>query len=219
MRYISGMYRRDTSAKIRVAQRDVQIPRRRCVAQVAERCTTRGWNGLAPRTHSGRAIRLPRVPEQRQVIDYALARRATLADVARGRIAAVEVCDAHPDLLRAARFHGEQTDVSCPICRNARLTRVTYAYGDELLHASGRARSSRTLDALAKRCTNVRIYEVEVCRSCSWNHLSASYLIGSQASDAAGSPPGSPTESGVPGGPTDAGPELRRARQRRTAQQ
>lgn len=137
---------------------------------------------------SGEGTRVSRVPQQRQVIDYALARRATLADVARGRLAPADVCDAHPDLLRAARFHGEPADTSCPICRNAHLVRVSYAYGDELLHASGRARSSRTLDALERRCANVRIYEVEVCRSCSWNHLIVSYLIGTAETSAGGTP-------------------------------
>jgi hypothetical protein len=122
------------------------------------------------------------MPQQRQVIDYALARRAILAGLARGQISPADVCDAHPDLQRAARYHGEPTEVGCPICRKARLTRVTYAYGDELQHASGRARSSRTLEALAKRYENIRIYVVEVCRSCGWNHLSVSYLMGTGGS-------------------------------------
>ena len=50
------------------------------------------------------------MPRQRQVIDYALARRATLVELARGRLSAADACDAHPDLLRAARYHGEPTD-------------------------------------------------------------------------------------------------------------
>jgi hypothetical protein len=123
------------------------------------------------------------VPQQRQVIDYALARRALLVQLSRGQLTAADVCDAHPDLQRAARYHGEPTEVGCPICRKTRLTRVTYAYGDELQHASGRARSSRTLDALSQRYSNVRIYVVEVCRSCGWNHLTVSYLTGTAASD------------------------------------
>src|ERR1700712_3934886 len=122
------------------------------------------------------------MPQQRQVIDYALARRAILAGLARGQISAADVCDAHPDLQRAARDYGEATEVGCPICRKHRLTRVTYAYGDELQHASGRARSSRSLGALAARYSHVRIYVVEVCRSCGWNHLCTSFLIGTAQS-------------------------------------
>lgn len=118
------------------------------------------------------------VLQQRQVIDYALARRATLAELARGQRSAADVCDAHPDLQRAARYYGEATDTGCPICRKSRLTKVTYAYGDELQHASGRARPSRSLSGLASRFARVQIYEVEVCRSCSWNHLLVSYVIG-----------------------------------------
>jgi hypothetical protein len=118
------------------------------------------------------------MPRQRQVIDYALARRATLVDLANGRVSTADACDAHPDLLRAARYHGEPTDTRCPVCRKEPLTRVTYAYGDELQHASGRARSSRSLDALAARFAQLRIYVVEVCRSCGWNHLCLSFMIG-----------------------------------------
>ncbi len=171
------------------------------------------------------------MPRQRQVIDYALARRATLADLARGKLSSADVCDAHPDLQRAARYHGEATDVGCPVCRKERLTRVTYAYGDELQHASGRARSSRSLDALAARYAQLRIYVVEVCRSCGWNHLCVSFMIGTNvAADspkaAAGSPApetsGSPATvpSGSPATVPDVVPVTRREAQpgqRRTA--
>ena len=54
---------------------------------------------------------------QRQVVDYALQRRALLADVGSGRVGTASVCDAGPYLLRAARFHGEQTEQTCPVCR------------------------------------------------------------------------------------------------------
>jgi len=142
---------------------------------------------------------LEAVPLERQVIDYALARRAILAELSRGQRSAAEVCDAHPDLQRAARYYGEPTDVGCPICRKQRLTRVTYAYGDELQHASGRARSSRSLAGLAARFSQVRIYVVEVCRSCGWNHLCVSFLIGTSVGESANEPGGVPAEgSDVP---------------------
>ncbi len=137
------------------------------------------------------------MPRQRQVIDYALARRATLADLRGGRLSVADACDAHPDLLRAARYYGEATDSGCPVCRKERLTCVTYAYGDELQHASGRARSSRSLEALAARYAQLRIYVVEVCRSCGWNHLCVSYMIGTGVR-AAGSAPTTPA-TGSPG--------------------
>ncbi len=51
---------------------------------------------------------------RRSVVDYGLARRATLASVLSGRTTVTDVCDAHPYLLRAAKFHGEPTDLTCP---------------------------------------------------------------------------------------------------------
>jgi Family of unknown function (DUF5318) len=122
----------------------------------------------------------------RSVIDYALARRATLADLFAGRVSAVEVCDAHPYLLRAAKYHGRSTDRPCPVCRRERLTDVTYVYGDELREASGRARAVRDLAALSDRHAELNVYVVEVCRGCSWNHLMTSFVVGTGTS--AGAP-------------------------------
>src|SRR5262245_14969451 len=65
---------------------------------------------------------------RRSVVDYALARRATLASVLSGRTTVTDVCDAHPYLLRAAKFHGEPTDTRCPICRQVKLTHATSVY-------------------------------------------------------------------------------------------
>ena len=113
------------------------------------------------------------------MIDYALARRATLADLQRGMVSRREVCDAHPDLMRAARYHGEPTDKRCPLCRGDRpLLHVTYVYGDELGEVSGRARARAELVALSEHYADLRVYVVEVCRSCSWNHLATSFGIG-----------------------------------------
>lgn len=121
----------------------------------------------------------------RSVIDYALARRATLADLFAGRVSAIEVCDAHPYLLRAARYHGTQTDRGCPVCRRERLVDVTYVYGDELRDASGQARAAREVSALARRYAELNVYVVEVCRGCSWNHLTTSFVVGQGDPDGA----------------------------------
>jgi hypothetical protein len=51
---------------------------------------------------SERLRTLFRVRTQRQVVDYALQRRALLAEVYSGRVGVMEVCDANPYLLRAA---------------------------------------------------------------------------------------------------------------------
>jgi hypothetical protein len=121
------------------------------------------------------------VLQRRAVIDYALARRATLIELQRGLVARTEVCDAHPYLLRAAMHHGVPTEARCPVCRGDRpLVHVTYAYGEELGESSGRARAHSELLALSLRCADVRVYVVEVCRGCSWNHLVTSFAIGTE---------------------------------------
>jgi hypothetical protein len=115
----------------------------------------------------------------RSVIDYALARRATLADLFAGRVSSSDVCDAHPYLRRAAKYHGERTKKRCPVCRGKDpLIHVTYTYGDELGESSGRVRATKDLPALASRYSELRVYVVEVCPPCGWNHLITSYVIG-----------------------------------------
>ena len=115
---------------------------------------------------------------QRQVVDYALQRRALLADVHAGRVAVAEVCDASPYLLRAARFHGEPTDQTCPVCRKERLTLVSWIFGDALRHAAGTARRPDELERLAALHADFSVHVVEVCRTCRWNHLVLSYVLG-----------------------------------------
>jgi hypothetical protein len=123
---------------------------------------------------------------RRSVVDYALARRATLASVLTGRLPVTEVCDAHPYLLRAAKYHGEATQAICPICRRAKLTHVTYVYGDELGRYEGRVKRGPELDEMAAEYSEFRVYVVEVCQSCAWNHLASSYVLGHGEPAAAG---------------------------------
>ncbi len=105
-------------------------------------------------------------------------RRALLADVYSGRVDVMEVCDATPYLLRAAKFHGEASDTTCPVCRKERLTQVSWVYGNALKHASGSARSAEELGRMATMYEEFTVYVVEVCRTCSWNHLIQSYVSG-----------------------------------------
>jgi hypothetical protein len=118
---------------------------------------------------------------RRSYVDYALARRATLASVYSGRTTVADVCDAHPYLLRAAKFHGEPTEDRCPICRKSLLTHVTYVYGAELGQYEGRVKQTRELDEMAAEYGEFRVYVVEVCQSCGWNHLASSYVLGTGA--------------------------------------
>ena len=115
---------------------------------------------------------------RRSVVDYALARRATLASLQAGRTAIADVCDAHPYLLRAAKHHGEPTEDRCPICRKTNVTHVTYVYGDELGQYAGRVKRGPELTEMAAEYGEFRVYVVEVCQSCAWHHLSTSYVLG-----------------------------------------
>src|SRR6202012_4600552 len=115
---------------------------------------------------------------RRSVVDYALARRAALASVRSGHTTMADACDAHPYLLRAAKYHGEPTDERCPICRKTNVTHVTYVYGDELGQYAGRVKKTSELPQMAAEYGEFRVYVVEVCQSCGWNHLATSYVLG-----------------------------------------
>jgi hypothetical protein len=115
---------------------------------------------------------------QRSFVDYALARRATLAALFRGGASMTDVCDADPYLLRAARFHGEPTTTTCPVCRKHKLAHVTYVFGDELGAYSGRIKATKELEPMAHQYGEFRVYVVEVCQGCAWNHLITSFVLG-----------------------------------------
>lgn len=119
----------------------------------------------------------PTAPRGR--IDYALQRRAVLHAVFGGNaFNGLDICDADVYLLRAARHHGTPTSRLCPICRKADLDEVTYAFGDELGHASGSAVDPAGLPEMAMRFGDFRVYVVEVCQECKWNHLLTAYTLG-----------------------------------------
>jgi hypothetical protein len=122
---------------------------------------------------------------QRDVVDYGLARRAALADLFAGRASSMDVCDAHPYLLRAARYHGEPTETPCPVCRRGPLIHVTYTYGDGFREeTNGRVRATVELAALEREHPEFRVYVVEVCRDCAWNHLVESFVLGTNGARA-----------------------------------
>lgn len=114
----------------------------------------------------------------RHVLDYALARRHTLEAIKQDALLREQVCDADPYLLRAAKHHGEKTERICPICKKGELVHVTYTYGDDLGFMTGRVRASHELPEMAHEFGHFRVYVVEVCQECSWNHLHLSYVLG-----------------------------------------
>lgn len=112
-------------------------------------------------------------------VDYRMARRALLRDLRSGLRSVADVCDAHPELMRAARFIGEETGESCPICEQPGLRVLFYTYGKELKgRENGRVRRRADLMELRERFGEFACYVVEVCTECSWNHLVRSYLSG-----------------------------------------
>jgi hypothetical protein len=115
---------------------------------------------------------------RRLIVEYGLARRAALAELQSGHLTMADACDAHPYLLRAAKYHGEPTDERCPVCRREKLTHVTYVYGDELGRYAGRIKTTDELAEMAQEYGEFRVYVVEVCQSCAWNHLTVSYVLG-----------------------------------------
>ena len=108
---------------------------------------------------------------QRSVIDYSLQSERRLVALSRGSASATDVCDADPYLLRAAQHHGMATDRQCPVCHKQPLTELNYVYGDELGPYQGRIKAQRELEAMARQHGEFRVYVVEVCQHCSWNHL------------------------------------------------
>lgn len=115
---------------------------------------------------------------RRNVIDYALKRRARLAQVRSGLVAAAEACDAHPHLLLAARHYGSDADAPCPLCASSGVQLVRFVYGDELGQSSGQAKSIGELELMDAAVRAVSVYVVEVCPACRWNHLLESFVIG-----------------------------------------
>src|SRR4051794_36511306 len=117
--------------------------------------------------------------DARAMVDYSLARRATLTELATGRRSPIDVCDAQTYLVRAARYHGEPARETCPVCERESLARVSYTFGDCFRgDVNGRARTPRELLALSRELPEFTVYVVEVCGDCRWNHLLSSYLLG-----------------------------------------
>lgn len=110
-------------------------------------------------------------------IDYRLARHALVSEFKKGRLAEHEVCDAHPELVRAARELGDPTSMTCPICEETQVVLVSYVFGPRL-PAHGRCVSQKgELAKLAKRKGDLTCYVVEVCPNCSWNHLARTFPL------------------------------------------
>ena len=110
------------------------------------------------------------------VVDYTLAKRALLRDFRRGLLSRLEICDAHPELLRAARYLGAEASRPCPVCDEWELRLLAYVYADGLKRNNGGAFEVEEALALTAAQRGGACYVVEVCTSCNWNHLSEAFL-------------------------------------------
>lgn len=112
------------------------------------------------------------------VVDYRLARQQVISQFQKGRLSRHDVCDAHPELRRAAAGVGQPVSEPCPICEEGVLTLVTYAFGPRL-PAGGRCISTaKELARLDRGRRSVACYVVEVCATCAWNHLIKVFRVG-----------------------------------------
>ncbi len=109
------------------------------------------------------------------VVDYTLAKRALLRDVRLGLVSRIEVCDAHPELMRAAKHVGEPARRPCPVCEARRLVLLAYVYGDDLRQRNGRVWPLAQALRLTADHRGACCYVVEVCTACAWNHLAEAY--------------------------------------------
>jgi hypothetical protein len=112
-------------------------------------------------------------------IDYRMQRRASLRDVRSGLRSAADVCDAHPDLVRAGVHIGSPVDEDCPVCDDRdHLRQVTYVFGRrDRRDRSGRAVPRASLARQLERHGDLTVYTVEVCTACHWHHLIESYQL------------------------------------------
>jgi hypothetical protein len=115
------------------------------------------------------------------VVDYRLQRNGVVKEFKKGRLTRLDVCDAHPELLRNARHASNPSPEICPICETEGeegLRLVTYVFGDKL-PASGRCiLASKELAKLDRGRAELAAYVVEVCRTCNWHHLIRSFPVG-----------------------------------------
>jgi len=111
------------------------------------------------------------------VVDHRMARHALVDEFKRGRIARHEVCDAHPELRRAAEHISRKTTQVCPICEDHFLVLVTYAFGPHLPKSGYAIENRDDMTKVRRTTTECTCYVVEVCNGCGWNHLLQTFPV------------------------------------------
>lgn len=116
------------------------------------------------------------------VVEFGLVRRSLLASLASGQIQKDDICDAHPELLRAAKNVGRSTKENCPVCDENELVEVTYVFGARLPAGGTCPHTRAELLALERRADPVLCYAVEVCTKCHFHHLARKWQAGGMKS-------------------------------------
>ena len=105
-------------------------------------------------------------------------RHRVIESLRKGRLRREDVCDAHPELLRAAQHLGLRTDRPCPVCDAASTVEVTYVFGSKL-PPGGTCPSTRAeLTRLERREEPVVCFAVEACTGCGFHHLARKWQAG-----------------------------------------
>lgn len=114
----------------------------------------------------------------REVIDHSLERRDAIYEIRRTGGFHFDGNDTDPYLIRAANHYGVDTNRDCPICSVTKLSDLTYVYSRELGYFSGRIYAKAELPRIARQYGFLRVFHVEVCTGCGWNHVLTSYVLG-----------------------------------------
>jgi hypothetical protein len=114
----------------------------------------------------------------RRLVDYTLQRRRALGKLVLTATGASENLDPHPDLLRAAKYHGIALTDECPWCHGTNMVMLRYTWGDELGAYAGRQHTKAEIDEMALEHGSFRVDEVEVCPDCHWHFRRRSYVLG-----------------------------------------
>jgi hypothetical protein len=117
----------------------------------------------------------------RGLVDHRLARRMLINEVRRGRVPLEQVCDAHPELIRAAANVGTETSTCCPICEESDLRLVTYVFGPRIGPQGRCVSTAREMGELNSRPEELSAYVVEACVECRWHHLLRVLPIGGRS--------------------------------------
>jgi hypothetical protein len=117
-------------------------------------------------------------PVRSGVVEYGLVRHGVIELLRKGKVSREDVCDAHPELLRAAQHIGVPTDRQCPVCDAASTAEVTYVFGSRL-PPGGTCPSTRAeLARLERREEPVVCFAVEACTACGFHHLARKWQAG-----------------------------------------